>query len=34
MSLTFEGKLREMVDLGEKIQKKVGLPKPNFVSLF
>jgi hypothetical protein len=33
MSLALEGKLREMVDLGEKIQGKVGFPKPNFVAL-
>jgi hypothetical protein len=33
MSLEFEGELREMVDLGEKIQRKVGLPEPNFISL-
>jgi hypothetical protein len=33
MSLTFEGELRKMVDLGEKIQRKVGIPEPNFIAL-
>jgi hypothetical protein len=33
MSLALEGKLREMVDLGENIQRKFGLPEPNFITL-
>jgi hypothetical protein len=33
MSLAFEGKFREMVNLGEKIQRKVGLPEINFIAL-
>jgi hypothetical protein len=33
MSLVLKGKLREMVDLGENIQRKVGLPDPNFITL-
>ena len=33
MSLEFKGEFREMVNLGEKIQRKVGLPEPNFIAL-
>jgi hypothetical protein len=33
MRWAFEGEFREMVNLGEKIQRKVGLPKPDFITL-
>ena len=33
MGLAFEGEFGEVVDLGKKIQGKIGLPESNFIAL-
>jgi hypothetical protein len=33
MSLAFEGEFRKMVDLGKEIQREIGLPEPNIITL-
>jgi hypothetical protein len=33
MGLAFEGKLKEIMNLGEEIQGQIGLPESNFVAL-
>ena len=33
MGLTFDGKLKEIMNLGEEIQGEIGLPESNFIAL-
>jgi hypothetical protein len=33
MGLVFEGKFGEIMNLGEEIQGKIGLPESNFITL-